>query len=112
MNYKVKVKGDITKVTANGEGCWNSMVKGEVLLKFENTGNGFIAKFPSYSSTNQDNYICLDYDEAHELIFALVEQKSFLEISEIDYLISRLENQKSLIKERYQLLNSKDDSQS
>jgi hypothetical protein len=41
-----------------------SHVCGKVLAKMKDTGNGFIFKIPSYGSTVQDNYICLDYAEA------------------------------------------------
>lgn len=39
----------------------------DVLCRIENTGNGYIAYFPSYSNSKQDNYICLDYCEADYL---------------------------------------------
>ena len=35
-----------------------------LLAKGKNTGNGYIFKFPTCSSTHQDNYICMDYAEA------------------------------------------------
>lgn len=35
------------------------------------TGNGFIAKFPSHSSTEQDYYVCLDYAQARDIVLAL-----------------------------------------
>lgn len=41
------------------------------LCSMQDTGNGYIAYFPSYSSCNQDNYICLGYDEA-EYIYKLM----------------------------------------
>ena len=44
---------------------------GEVLCMVENTGNGYIALFPSHSSTHQDHYVCLDYAQAHDLVLAL-----------------------------------------
>lgn len=37
----------------------------------ENTGNGYIAHFPSHSHMRQDHYVCLDYDQAHDLILGL-----------------------------------------
>ena len=36
----------------------------ETVAKLKDTGNGLIIKFPSCSSVEQDNYICLDYAEA------------------------------------------------
>jgi hypothetical protein len=41
------------------------------LCIIENTGNGYIALFPSYSHMRQDHYVCLDYDQAHDLILGL-----------------------------------------
>jgi hypothetical protein len=37
------------------------------LCELTDTGNGYIAHFPSYSNTIQDNYICMGYDEAEYL---------------------------------------------
>jgi len=37
------------------------------LCGLRDTGNGYIAYFPSYSNTIQDNYICMDYSEADYL---------------------------------------------
>ena len=39
----------------------------DTLCEITDTGNGYIAYFPSYSSTMQDNYICMDYSEADYL---------------------------------------------
>jgi hypothetical protein len=39
----------------------------EVLCRITDTGNGFIANFPSYSNCSQENYICMDYAEAEYL---------------------------------------------
>lgn len=44
---------------------------GEALCVLENTGNGYIAYFPSNSPTRQDYCVCLDYAQAHDLILAL-----------------------------------------
>jgi len=38
-----------------------------VLCHMEDTGNGFIAFFPSHSPSYQHNYICMDYSEADYL---------------------------------------------
>ena len=43
----------------------------ETLCHLENTGNGYIAYFPSNCATRQDYYVCLDYAQAHDLILAL-----------------------------------------
>lgn len=43
----------------------------DVLCTVENTGNGYIAHFPSHSDMRQDHYVCLDYDQAHDLILGL-----------------------------------------
>ncbi len=45
--------------------------KGETLCQLEDTGNGYIAKFPSNRATHQDYYVCLDYAQAYDLILAL-----------------------------------------
>lgn len=44
---------------------------GNLRVQLTCTGNGFIAYFPSYSSTQQDNYLCMDYSEARDLVLAL-----------------------------------------
>jgi hypothetical protein len=41
------------------------------LCHMEDTGNGYIAHFPSHSVTRQDYYVCLDYAQAHDLVLAL-----------------------------------------
>ncbi len=66
---KASDKLETIKIKA-GEGY--SRICGEkTLLKLKDTGNGFIAKIPSFSSCYQDNYICLDYAEAEYLMYAL-----------------------------------------
>ena len=42
-----------------------------LLCRLKDTGNGYIAKFPSHSSVEQDNYLCMDYAEASYLYAAL-----------------------------------------
>jgi hypothetical protein len=39
----------------------------DTLCEITDTGNGYIAYVPTYSSTMQDNYICMDYSEADYL---------------------------------------------
>jgi hypothetical protein len=54
----------------------------EDLAKAEDTGNGFIIKFPANSNCRQDKYICLDYDEVEYLSILLgyvMQQKGFKE---------------------------------
>lgn len=52
---------DDTTVLMAGKG-YNPHVN--VLSSIRDTGNGFIFYFPSHSSTEQDNYVCVDYAEA------------------------------------------------
>lgn len=44
---------------------------GTLSVRLENTGNGYIAYFPSHSPAWQDYYVCLSYDQAYDLILAL-----------------------------------------
>lgn len=44
---------------------------GEQACICRNTGNGFIAFFPSNNSTQQDYYVCMDYSQARDLVLAL-----------------------------------------
>ncbi len=58
------------------ENCIVSAHKGyttnvDMLCKLTNTGNGYIAYFPTYNCVDQDNYICMDYAEADYLLKAL-----------------------------------------
>jgi hypothetical protein len=43
----------------------------DTLCELKDTGNGYIAYFPTYTSVEQDNYICMDYAEADYLLKAL-----------------------------------------
>lgn len=49
----------------------NYTFPGSVACDLEDTGNGFIARFPATSSTKQDYYVCLDYAQARDLVLAL-----------------------------------------
>lgn len=40
----------------------------DILCTVQDTGNGYIAFFPSHASHIQDNYICMGYDEADYLL--------------------------------------------
>jgi hypothetical protein len=51
---------------------------GEIRCVVENTGNGYIARFPANSSTRQDYYVCLDYSQARDLVLGLAEFKKEL----------------------------------
>jgi hypothetical protein len=44
---------------------------GSVGCDVEETGNGFIARFPATSPANQDYYVCLGYAQARDLVLAL-----------------------------------------
>ncbi len=64
---KVFIEDDYCIVAANhGYSC-----AVENLCELKDTGNGYIAYFPTYSSVIQDNYICMDYAEADYLLKAL-----------------------------------------
>jgi transposase-like protein len=66
---KVKNKKDKIKVIADAS--YSAQVAGKPLLIMKNTGNGYVCKVPSFSSTEQTNYICFDYAEAEYLRLAL-----------------------------------------
>ena len=55
---------------------------GETLCHLENTGNGYIAYFPTHTCMHQDYYVCLDYSQAYDLILALSMFKKELGFSE------------------------------
>ncbi len=57
--------------TVRAEAGYNPNVN--ALLTLTNTGNGFVSVHHSYQSYKQDNYICLDYDEAEYLYYAIGE---------------------------------------
>ena len=57
------------EAAVNAKSGYNPVVK--TLCHVENTGNGYIAFFPSHSSCVQDYYVCLDYSQAHDLILGL-----------------------------------------
>jgi hypothetical protein len=44
---------------------------GETSAMAVNTGNGYIIRFLSNNSTQQDYYVCLDYGQAYDLILAM-----------------------------------------
>lgn len=71
MEYSIKKKRNKVIIRAHRHGMWSQHVKGEILASVRDTGNGYIAHFPSFSSAQQDNYVCLDYSEADYLLHAL-----------------------------------------
>ena len=63
-------------IERNGDYAWVNAGEGyrrpgETLCHLENTGNGYIAYFPSNGPTRQAYFVCLDYAQAHDLILAL-----------------------------------------
>lgn len=44
---------------------------GNLRCQLTDTGNGYIAFFPSHSSAAQDYYVCMDYSQARDLVLAL-----------------------------------------
>ncbi len=69
--HLIKHKGDTIKIYAKKNSGYSPHVKGEVLFKLKDTGNGYISKQYSHSCTYQDHYLCMDYDEAEYLYQAL-----------------------------------------
>lgn len=69
--HLIKHKGDTIKIYAKKNSWYSPHVKGEVLFKLKDTGNGYISKQYSHSCTYQDHYLCMDYDEAEYLYQAL-----------------------------------------
>jgi len=69
----IEEDGFVERIMANGDNTYvlkanagyNANV--DVLCNLEDTENGYIAYFPSYTSCEQDNYICLTYSEADYL---------------------------------------------
>lgn len=55
-------------VVTQGLGYHN---QGDVRCELRDTGNGYIAFFPSNCSVRQDYYVCLDYAQARDLVLAL-----------------------------------------
>lgn len=62
-------EGSIEKLVLKDDKCkivgTSGYVEPDLLLaKGKNTGNGYIFKFPTCTSSRQDNFICMDYAEA------------------------------------------------
>lgn len=64
---RIKRKGDVVKIKSDASYVQDN----KLLMKVIDTGNGFIAHNPSWSCLNQDNYIVMDYSEAHYIYTAL-----------------------------------------
>ena len=69
LEDRVVRKNKVVQIIADKGYC--PEIQGKVICKLTNTGNGFIAKFKSHTSSIQDNYVCLDYAEAEILHKAL-----------------------------------------
>lgn len=69
MTHSFEMKGDVLKIKS-GEGYTQA---NKTLCKVKNTGNGYIFKFPTWNSIDQDNYVCIDYAEAEYMRLALNE---------------------------------------
>jgi hypothetical protein len=69
----VEEDGFVERIMSSGENTYVLKANAgytkdvDVLCSIEDTGNGYIANFPSYSSCEQENYICMDYAEADYL---------------------------------------------
>ncbi len=68
MTTEIIQRAGVTSRVVAGEGYYRV---GETLCQLDDTGNGFIAHFPSHTATRQDYYVCLDYSQAYDLILAL-----------------------------------------
>ena len=49
-----------------------------IACQLTDTGNGFIACFPAHHCTDQDYYLCMDYDQARSLVLALTPHRQAL----------------------------------
>lgn len=66
---KITKKDNVVKIKSDKEYTQDN----KLLMKLTDTGNGFIAYNPSWSSMYQDNYIVMDYSEAFYIYKALKE---------------------------------------
>lgn len=68
---KVKSKGDVIRVIVEADDVgYDRSLAGQTLLKLIDNGNGWTAKFPSFSSTYPIRYMNIDYDEMALLVKA------------------------------------------
>ena len=79
MTTEIIQRAGCTSRVLAGQGYYH---KGETLCQLEDTGNGYIAKFPSTRATHQDYYVCLDYAQAYDLILAFSAFKKELGFAE------------------------------
>ena len=79
MTTEIIQRAGVTSRVVAGEGYYRV---GETLCQLDDTGNGFIAHFPSHTATRQDYYVCLDYSQAYDLILALSAFKKELGFAE------------------------------
>jgi hypothetical protein len=66
---RVKKKDDVVKIKSDA----SYVEDNKLLMKITDTGNGFICHSPSWNCLDQDNYICMDYSQAHLIYVALKE---------------------------------------
>lgn len=59
------IDSDDDRYVLKADGGYASNV--DTLCVLTDTGNGYIAYFPTYNSIDQDNYICMNYSEADYL---------------------------------------------
>jgi hypothetical protein len=77
---KVKRTDHISEVIASSN--YANHVRGKAVCIVENTGNGYIVRFPAFSCVEQDYFVCLDYAQAYDLIHGLSAFKAELGFSE------------------------------
>ena len=67
---KVTRKANVIKVKAEATDSFDSSLVGRTVLKLTSDGNGWVAKFPSFSSSHPTRYLNIDYDELSYLLKA------------------------------------------
>jgi len=75
MTEVVRRKNNVAKVKLKNT---KNLYTRNPFCKLTDTGNGFIAHFPSHSACYQDSYVCLEYAQAHWLVKCLGEFKTEL----------------------------------
>lgn len=70
MKEQIKRKNNV--VTIRAQSGYLPHVNGKIMCKVVNTGNGYAARFNSFSSSTDDHYVHLDYSEAALMLKALV----------------------------------------
>ena len=61
----------MTTIRIKADKDYHPHLHGRTVCKLKKTDNGYIAKFPALTSTQQDYYVCLDFSQATELHEAL-----------------------------------------